>query len=750
MSVVHGRMRCRRRAAGTARAMGTLPVLWLALLPLAGAQVPETVRAEGVRLVGRFVDFEGRPVGDARLTSDETPWAAPVDVRSDAHGRFEVELPWREDGASGWWWRASAVAPGCARRDFALSLYAGMDADVGDVVLEPGASLAFELRGASAEPIERAVAVVERDGGAGVPQGAWTPTPTPGWPWLPAGRRMELTGIDGRFELLGLEPGRCRLWVLASGTGAAASEPVELDVGERANLGVLVVAPLPPGGWLCGVVRDPDGEPVGGVSVSTDVRQVSFVSPDRRVTTDDAGRFALWFAPAPDDLPRVFTIFGSSGPPPAPGTLTLLVRDPADRYLPSRAADVRPGGPPIEIALRARHALELRVTDDAGAPIDHFGWEETWREGERPESRREGRAAHPGGAAELLVHPDLERLVIDSGLHAPAVLGPFGPDGPPARLEVELASLPGVHGRVFHRGEPVTGARVGLAGEWMPEPLDAVVPGLVQLGNESSGDLFVRTGEDGAFRVGLRASEDVVHRLRVWAPGLSEVVTAPVGPGDRIDVHLDGGGDLIGRVWADPGLDPVGLDVFLVRHRDLGMRPPGTVHRARVDESGRFRFTDVPKGPWLVELVVPHVERHMWALSCGGRTDTRFERSAEGLLHVAFVQPGTTSTCDLDLTDGDLCRLDGRLVVDGSPLDGIARLLALDENVALEIDLIEVARDGTFQLAARQPGRYRVVWSEPGQGQLVTDLVELTPGTTLWEPALTRAQLAEPVALDRR
>ena len=120
-----------------------------------------------------------------------------------------------------------------------------------------------------------------------------------------------------------------------------------------------------------------------------------------------------------------------------------------------------------------------------------------------------------------------------------------------------------------------------------------------------------------------------------------------------------------------------------------------------------------------------------------GWSETKVE--AESYPHVLEVEDEKTTYYDITLGADQMCLLEGRLSVGDKIREGYCELL-LEGPYALDLAFSELDDEGRFRLIARKPGTYRLVINAgPGHHQYktVTDLVELTRGTTTWERDLS-------------
>ena len=700
------------------------------------ARPPEPIQADDIEWTGRFVDGEGRPVPNVLVLPRGARSRREPYAQSDAAGRVRVRFPSRCDGALASRWRATAEVPGFESLDLRIGVHPGMRADLGDFVLERGMIVRFAVRSNDGRPVTRITALPVDVGDDAL----FCRRDCSVW---------KLESEDGEFELpsLPLRDDLVRMLVRSEQGAQACTRAGQRGSGHVIDLGVVKLAPLPDEGWVRGVVRSASGAPLDGVSVSYDDRTGAFLCRTGSVVTRADGRFALRFEPVPWGERRFRHLpDGESAPKSEEGTLALWATTSDGMFARGWQPGLRLGDDDIEIVLQPMHEMRLRVADRLGAPVENFSWSWRWRRGLREGSAESIEAHHPGGIARVRVHPGLYELAIQSSTHVRRKLGPFDGARLPQELSVVLASRPGISGTVVHAGRPVVGARVAVLRDLRFESLGALLPEWREEGFELRGAPFVRTDARGQFRLGF-SNANGPHRVRVWADGLSQATTSSVEHGQKLEIELAAAGTLVGQVRGDSDLELSGASVALWRSPS---RPAGSIQHARVDGRGAFCFERIARGPWFIKLLVPRVGRDTPLVTCsfGFGPATRVERDPRTIQRLCIVEAGKTSRYELDLRNDDLCRLNGRVQIDGEPLHAFARLSAIGGGTALEVDHVSAARDGTFQLATRAPGRYRIVVGNSSTGLIATDVVELSYGTTLWEPRLTAEVLRKPIPLD--
>ncbi|PCC68589.1 Carboxypeptidase regulatory-like domain-containing protein [Nannocystis exedens] len=164
----------------------------------------------------------------------------------------------------------------------------------------------------------------------------------------------EPTADDGRFELLGLLPGRYRVSA-SSGEQPRLDPPVDVELPEGQDLEDILVT-LPATGELRGTVKDSEGLPVQGVEVT--LRGGQEWLPTTR-TLDD-GSFRLPHVPAGEYRVQAVSAWT---PLQAPGT--------TDDDVQGKAVTIATGEVrEVQLVVESQHGRIVgRVVDSAGGPL---------------------------------------------------------------------------------------------------------------------------------------------------------------------------------------------------------------------------------------------------------------------------------------------------------------------------------------------------------------------------------------------
>jgi hypothetical protein len=692
------------------------PAAPLASLPREVAQVaPEPAHAPAtepasagatVAVDGRFVDPAGAPIEGVRIARtsrrDEL-------VSSAADGSFT----WTEDLGEQEQRRLRLRAhhPGFVRRVLDLTLRRGADAHLGTVVLEWGGSVFGRVVDATGKPM----------GGARV---ACTLGEQTYSEWERHGPRDSpadaKSSSDGSFVLDGLPPGPMRVWAGAEGMHNAFSDVVTVLAGRDTGGVELVLVPLDPEDLVEVLVQDPDGAPVPHARI-----QYSYKSAGSSGTgTTSADENGCWLYRLSTRAPH-----------------DLIASDPQRRYA-DAAATVEPGERGQLIRLGELRTIELAVGDEAGAPIEL--WTATARPPDRPwatvgEATRSEEGS--GGIGRMPVPPLPFLLHVEAKDHDVAELGPFDPVRAPERLEVRLARLPGVTGRVLAGGEPVEGATLGLHDAVGDE--QRLTVNAFPARSQRSAKASAISGADGTFRLTLRET----GRFYVRA-ARSGYAPAEIGPFEMtprpglhgLELELREGGSIAGRVLLPGGEDGAGTIIGI-------SRGDGFPVTQIAGSGGAFRFDGLTAGPW-------RVERRREELRDGYSSSSSSSGGAKprDMRWNCTVRDGETTRFDLDLRFEVPTVLAGHLMLAGKAPSGWTASLHGQGQHAVSS---AIAADGSFRLQAAEPGECNLSLSGELADQEIRlyQRLELAAGETPWayDVALGRVegQLAQPLGEDQ-
>ncbi len=278
----------------------------------------------GAALAGVVLDPDGKPLADASVdisksdtSADDDGWSTRVETDATGH--------WRCDVAAGLYQlQASSEIYGRAP-DVAVA--SDGKAPVSGIVLR----------------VERDAqivgAVVDTDGKAVAAATVFVLAGNTDY--------SDATDMQGRFELLGIDPGDYDVFAVGEGLGCEPTRVAVAD-GERAEIKLTVVASN-----ISGVVVDDKGEPIALAEVSA--------MPEGRVTTASFGR----------DITDSKGRFDLGGLPPGDYKVSALWPD-QDEHRLGEGTLVHTGTKDVRLVLSPPGTIKGRVVLD-GKPVIHFG-----------------------------------------------------------------------------------------------------------------------------------------------------------------------------------------------------------------------------------------------------------------------------------------------------------------------------------------------------------------------------------------
>jgi protocatechuate 3,4-dioxygenase beta subunit len=370
-----------------------------------------------------------------------------------------------------------------------------------------------------------------------------------------ATRNETVTDAEGRFRLEGIGRAPVRLSARARGLGRAERS------GVRAGASVELF--LFPGSTLAGTVRDDGARPVKGATVRA-AGDTSWNAPPAE-RTDERGEFEL-----AGIAPGEYTVVAREGGR-APGIASVVVEPEGEATVSLTVSD---GG-----------YVTGRIVDPTGRPLPGRVRLEVFEDRGLPDFASDGVAAEARADGTFALGPvPLGSLGI--GVSAPGHASRRVDALIPARARTvdvgDVALDPGlaIRGRVRDRqGDAIDGATVRALGQ---EPGEA-------------GEAEATSGPDGRFDLGgLRPGR---HQVSASAPGFATAfVTAEAG-GEPVDVVMDAGGTIAGRVVDAEG--SAVEEAQVTAQAEGESRGPGGYHGARADEGdGRFLIPDVAPGTY--------------------------------------------------------------------------------------------------------------------------------------------------------
>lgn len=658
----------------------------LAVESSAGSAEPSAMEEASAVVTTRFLDPSGAPVAGVELWSHSTPEAiahsagdgvARLALGSEARSSESVTL--------------TARRAGFAREQRSARLEPLVPLRLGDWVLVPGGGLAGRVVDEDGRALAGVQVACRRES---LDEAQWA-----------AARRLPLEGLarpgsrdvssaDGSFVLTDVPAGSVQLVGVAEDRPAGLSEPVSVPAGGWASDVVIRMDPADGGSLLAGVVLAPDGRAAPRASVEIDGGGASY-----SLTCDERGRFEL--RATHTELCEVTAV------------------DRARRHGEARLHGVRPGTTDLVLRLGEAAGLELLVRSREGEPIEHFAAAAIAARGAKvlaflPESER------PGGRHRLAIPAQAYLVEVRSNGWKPARLGPFEPGATVSSLEFALDPAGGIQGRVTAQGEPVPGARVGLYEQASANDTHNGFP----LRTRTRPEREDVCDSDGRFSLSVERLG--TYTLRAEAPdhALAELGPFPLTGDERCEetIELGQGGTLEARVRSTGGESVVGKLVAV-------SRGDGLAHTRRTDEEGRVRFERLTPGPWQVELSGAEIDPRSGSTYFG--TGPAAEIPAN-----CSVSEGEVTHVDLWLEEADagVCRLEGRLVVDGEPAEGWSASLDSEGGspgqASIRLEL------GSFRLATDVPGTHLLTLRcddpDPGAMLVIREAVALSEGQHTW------------------
>ncbi|HKE00057.1 MAG TPA: sigma-70 family RNA polymerase sigma factor, partial [Planctomycetota bacterium] len=655
----------------------------------------------GFAVLARAVDASGAPISGARLVV----WAHDAKTSSPSSADGIARLAFDADGVDGRLLRTRVEASGRVAVDRPAKIVRGQAVHLGDVVLERGGSMVGRVTLQDGTPVAGAHVIATGIGEKGELERERRRGPFDG------GGEAADTQADGRFRIDGVAAGGRRASAGLEGMLYTQSGVVDIRVGEETSVGDLVLEPVPAEDVIEGRVLAPDGLPVPNaeVAIGYHVEGSSWMSS---IVADAQGRFR--------------TVAERRAPH------QLHAEDHRKRWPQTREITVSPGASDVVLQFREPRVLEVRARRAEGGLVDAVSARAiAAKNGETLESATAD--SHAEAPLRLREPEETYRLTVDAPGFTRESLGPFDPgDGPP-RVDVVLAPIPSIQGRVLAQGKALPGASVSL---WLQAASDQTIeisgyPSLVhptpvlRAQTDESGRFVLTPREGGSFVV--RASSDG------FAPAVRDVPAYVPGTAVELTLALDAGGAIEGRLVVSGDKDPSGTIVSASRH-------DGRPRTMRVGADGRFRFDLLTPGKWQVQVSEREVDptANSWGISRGRK---RIDPPTN-----CEVVAGVTTTHDIDLRDARACTLEGELRVNGKPAAKWEARLGTGPIWTSDTPrpATAVAADGRFSLSMARPGRYTLSLTPPG-GELgegsLTAAVELRAGAQSWQLDLSTGSL---------
>jgi len=528
-----------------------------------GTVVVET----GVRVEGRVVDPDDRPVAGARIRAvpQGSGWGnrrnQPFEGTTDAAGHF----------AFGDLRRGERVSLLAEKPGYAKGQLEGVEVPTEEpveIVLEPAARVSGTVKDPEGRPVEGARVAVDVSGGRG-----WG---------LSRSSDPTRTDAEGRFTLADVPPGDVTLQADAEGYLRDGLLHLRVEPGARVED---VEITLTPGATVLGRVVGPDGEPLpeARVSLLEEARRFGFGGSAR---TDGDGRYRL------------------EGVPPGARTFAA-VHESHPRA--TRDLEVRSGENRLDFRLPTGQEVSGRVADASGRPVSAAT---VWLAGmSRGESRNEVSASdgsfHFSGVAD-----GRYRLQARHPEHGETAL-----EEP---LEVQGAPRSGLELRFQGRGV-IRGQVVGLG-------LDDLAGIDVRAFSSEGGTSWARPDFEGRFRLeGLSPGTWTLLAFSPRGRQISEEVELPeAAPEADVVLEFRSGFTLTGQVLV--GSEPLSqgsVNVHLPGGTAGGFN--------NLDHQGRFRIEGLEEGTYQLRLFSPGGISHHREVEISGDLDLLIELEAASL-----------------------------------------------------------------------------------------------------------------------
>ncbi|HKE00056.1 MAG TPA: sigma-70 family RNA polymerase sigma factor, partial [Planctomycetota bacterium] len=477
---------------------------------VAQAQVVFEVRPPSVRAFGRkeftvearAIDPSGGPIAGATLTvfafDGRTSPASGIDGR--------IHLEFDSGDADGHRLGVQVRAPGRATAFLETRVARGDATQLGEIVLEPGGSVSGRVVRGDGAPIAGARVVagphlLARPSEEELRLGPSLESPVP----------ESRTSTDGTFRIEGVATGSRLVWAGADGM-RFATIATDVQPDADAYVGDIVLGPLTADDVITGSVLAPDGSPVPYALVWVEIHDGGY-SNTRLVQPGEDGRFRVVLE---RKVPH-----------------TLRAEDHRKRWPASPTVGADPGSD-VTLRFRAPRMLELAAHTPGGGPIDGAS---ALAFSVATGAHLESADAKESEALSLREPAEAFRVDVEANGFERRTLGPFEPGAAPARIDVSLAPIAAIHGRVTAAGEPVKGASI-VVRRFAALDEEISVNGFASLVHphavaESKSD------EDGRFVVTPRDAGDFVVRAEADHFAPAEREARGYEPGQPREVAFD-------------------------------------------------------------------------------------------------------------------------------------------------------------------------------------------------------------------
>ena len=673
--------------------VGALPAV---AVTSARQAIPAALVGPSTQLVGKVLDFDGRPLSDVEIlmtgrafTGRELVFEESVAGTTNGKGEFDFRVPFHAKAA---WQMAFTPDAVHQPRTVLIGSYgpqAEPSLELGTQVMDP--VILMSATTASGRVVDGLGNPLE-----GVSVRLLPVSSHAAYALIP--ESQDQTDAEGRFRLVHIAPGIMKVKFTSPGYASQYLANLEVAVGQEASLGLIELTAVPP---IRGQLVDENGAGVPNQKV--ELKPAEGGGPRVSATTGPDGSFAaLLQAHEPHIIKLSIDGYEPLSPPGGPDVVVM------------------PGALDARLELIRAEQTEFHIVDaDTGEPIEQY-WLRVLRGGG---SKAPSHVTHiggsgrqqdwPGGVAVTSARPGVDLVKVDAEGYLPVELDVSHQSSVDATQQIALGRGQSVAGAVEFDGAPVVGAWVVLNGGGYP----------------GRGEMSVAAGDSGEFTfAGLGSGQyRITARDRAGRRGrgrlnfsLSEQGSSTGSAALGLDViELQGQGSVTGLVELPTGVSAEGLSVAVVTGDDevsYALQPDRTFWIPRVD-AGAHELQLSGRSAELSPLppVSVTVERsktasvHIDASSYGGamvNLDVRVPGIDSATLAVEIIH---------NLAEASLPRR-GLL---GSLPNGAAYCAA----------------DGSFRQKTRASGRAGLALLFPGRVDvlLTEPVLKLTPGAVIEE-----------------
>ncbi|HEX3070022.1 MAG TPA: carboxypeptidase-like regulatory domain-containing protein [Thermoanaerobaculia bacterium] len=596
------------------------------------------------RARGRVIDEEKKPVASAVVTSPVTNGPRRPSTLTNAAGEFSVRVmtsatPFalpiyaRKHGYAGGMVEARKWQPGETRNDIMITLVRGF-------------TIPVRVRDRQHQPVEHAYVDLTRIGDGGQ-QGFFSPAECDD----PSRQDCRRTGADGSVVFRTSEGPHS---VFVTGDEVAPKRVPSVALTARSEP---VVVEVDRGVTITGRVVHSDGTPVAGATIEMPRSQLA----PRNATTDSDGSFTL------------------AGIASGATTLTAVS---SDRHMTSAPVPVTAPAKNLTITMPHGARIEGRVVDrGTKQPVTDFTVSLPSRGRPGPSATPQQVHADDGSYAIDNVPPGTAQISVTATGYVTATRSDITAEESKtvSGIDVQLDRGASITGRVTSGGAPVAGVQVSLTANRMP-----FFGGLT-------------TDADGNYTLdGVAEGERSIQFQRTGFIVLHKTVEVTAGKDLRLDVELDHGAEIRGRVTDRAGHNIPGANIAIAGDRGM---PSNMV---QTDLDGSFVMQGLANGSYHLtarkegyvsedvnDVTVPQSQPLTFALDHGATITGRVTGlPPEDLTQVVVAAAGNTSRNQTPVDSAGNFTLrgipDGRVRVDAFLSAPGRSRTALPKNIVVE------------------------------------------------------------------